>query len=121
MGALQKMFEDLGIEDVDEGLVIPIPNVAGRILRKLLTWASYHKDDVRPAVHPIYDYDYVEMTPWDKEFLSLDIFTLTDLLTAAHSLEVKDLLSFTGKMVAYRLVRMPLTQIAGVIRPGNVD
>lgn len=46
---LNTMFQDLGMDDPDAGETlndpIPLANVNGAILRKVIQWCQYHKDD----------------------------------------------------------------------------
>ena len=41
---LRTMLDDLGIEE-DDGEPIPVQNVNSSILRKVIQWATYHKND----------------------------------------------------------------------------
>ena len=41
---IKTMLEDLGMDEDDEESV-PLPNVNAPILKKVLQWATYHKDD----------------------------------------------------------------------------
>merc|ERR1712107_485144 len=41
---IKTMLEDLGMDEEDEE-VGPLPNVNAAILKKVIQWATYHKDD----------------------------------------------------------------------------
>lgn len=40
---IKTMLEDLGMDDEDEE-VVPLPNVTSTILKKVIQWATNHKD-----------------------------------------------------------------------------
>ena len=98
---IKTMLDDLGIEDDDQE-VVPLPNVSSSILRKVIQWATYHKDDP-PA--PIDDEESRErrtddISGWDSDFLKVDQGTLFELIQAANYLDIKGLLDVTCKTVA---------------------
>lgn len=98
---IKTMLDDLGIEDDDQEEV-PLPNVSSSILRKVIQWAQYHKDDP-PA--PVDDEESRErrtddISPWDQDFLKVDQGTLFELIQAANYLDIKGLLDVTCKTVA---------------------
>lgn len=98
---IRTMVENLGIDE-EETEVVPLPNVTSTILKKVLEWATYHKDD--PQVMEDDD-DYQEnhtdnMSPWDVEFLNVNQSTLFELIVAANYLDIKKLLELACKKVA---------------------
>jgi len=71
---IKTMLEDLGMDE-DEEEVVPLPNVNAAILRKVIQWATYHKDDPPP---PEDDENKEKRTDdissWDADFLKVNIF-----------------------------------------------
>lgn len=97
---IKTMVEDLGLAENDEEIV-PLPNVNSAILRKVIQWATYHKDDPPPPE----DEDSKEkrtddISSWDSDFLKVDQGTLFELILAANYLDIKGLLDVTCKTVA---------------------
>ena len=67
--------------DEDDEEVVPLPNVNSAILRKVIQWATYHKDDPPPPE----DDDNKEkrtddISSWDADFLKVDQGTLFELI-----------------------------------------
>ncbi|EEC00762.1 SCF ubiquitin ligase complex, putative [Ixodes scapularis] len=80
---IKTMLEDLGMDD-DEDEVVPLPNVNSAILKKVIHWATYHKDDPPP---PEDDENKEKRTDdissWDADFLKVDQGTLFELILTA--------------------------------------
>lgn len=98
MRTIKDMMVNCGIED-DVDALVPVPAVTGRILKLVLAYANYHKDD------PILDEDEAaaqthHICAWDTAFLRVDKGTLFSLLGAAHYLNMSDLLALTSQAVA---------------------
>merc|ERR1711992_65062 len=85
----------------DEEELVPLPNVNAAILKKVIQWATYHKDDPPP---PEDDENKEKRTDdissWDADFLKVDQGTLFELILAANYLDIKGLLDVTCKTVA---------------------
>ncbi|XKL63409.1 hypothetical protein PGB90_005773 [Kerria lacca] len=97
---IKTMVDDLGLDDNDDEIV-PLPNVNSAILRKVIQWATQHKDDPPPPE----DEDNREkrtddISSWDSDFLKVDQGTLFELILAANYLDIKGLLDVTCKTVA---------------------
>ncbi|VDK55208.1 unnamed protein product [Cylicostephanus goldi] len=97
---INTMLQDLGL-DSESSDPIPICNVSGPIMKKVLTWCTFHKDDP-PCTD---DSDNREkrtddIPSWDVEFLKVDQGTLFELILAANYLDIKGLLDVTCKTVA---------------------
>ena len=93
--------QSLIIKDMLENLlndeeVVPLPNVDAFILRKVIQWLTYHKDDSFPrkdAKKMTVDMDQEMMTedicPWVVDFLKVDQGTLFELILAANYLHIE--------------------------------
>ena len=92
-----KTMLDLGMDEEDEELV-PLPNVNAAILKKVIQWATYHKDDLPLPENKEKRTD--DISSWDADFLKVDQGTLIELILAANYLDIKGLLDFTCKTVA---------------------
>ncbi|CAL1275136.1 unnamed protein product [Larinioides sclopetarius] len=94
------MLEDLGMGDIVQE-VVTLPNVKSAILKKIIQWATYHRDD--PIPHEDDDSEenhMVKISSWDANFLKVDQSTLYELIVAANYLDIKGLLDITCKTVA---------------------
>lgn len=91
---VKNMIEDTGSDDL-----IPLPNVSGRILAKVIEYCKYHveankKVDDKPTKTE------EDVKAWDAEFVKVDQATLFDLILAANYLNIKGLLDLTCQTVA---------------------
>lgn len=73
-GTIRTMLEDLGIDENSEDEVVPLPNVNSAILRKVIQFCTYHKDDPVPTSTD--DDENKEkrtddITSWDADFLKV--------------------------------------------------
>ena len=97
---IKTMLEDLGIEEDDED-VVPLPSINSAILRKVILWATYHKDDpAPPAVDHNAEGGTDDISSWDADFLRVDHQTLLKLILAANFLEIQGLVGVCCKTVA---------------------
>lgn len=91
---------DVGGED-DEP--IPLQNVNGSIMKRILQWALYHRNDFRTDEEKAKRKDEKRsdyICAWDVEFLKVDQGTLFEILLAANYLGIDDLLDAACKTVA---------------------
>ncbi|XP_063968788.1 S-phase kinase-associated protein 1-like [Lytechinus pictus] len=97
---IKTMLEDLGMDEEDDD-AIPLPNVNGTILKKVLEWCHFHRNDPPP---PEDDENREKRTDdicaHDQDFLKVDQGTLFELILAANYLDIKGLLDGTCKTVA---------------------
>ena len=97
---IKNMLDDLRGEDDDDD-PIPVPNVNGAIMRKVIEWATHHKGDPPPPEDDEFKEKKLdEIDPWDLGFLKVDQGTLFELILAANYLDIKGLLEVTCKTVA---------------------
>lgn len=97
---IKTMVDDLSIDDIEDE-VVPLPNVTAGILKKVLQWATYHKDDPPlPEEDENKEKKTDDITSWDADFLKVDQGTLFELILAANYLDIKGLLDVTCKTIA---------------------
>uniref|UniRef100_A0A915BXC3 Skp1-related protein n=2 Tax=Parascaris univalens TaxID=6257 RepID=A0A915BXC3_PARUN len=103
---INTMLQDLGMDSNESGDAemndpIPLQNVNAAILRKVIQWCQYHKDDPSPPEDSDNKEKRTDDIPsWDVEFLKVDQGTLFELILAANYLDIKGLLDVTCKTVA---------------------
>lgn len=79
---LRTMLDDLGIEE-DDGEPIPVQNVNSSILRKVIQWATYHKNDPpTPDDDDTREKRTDDISSWDADFLKVDQGTLFEIILA---------------------------------------
>ena len=94
---VRNLVEDAGIENP-----IPLPNVTGKILAKVVEYCNYH------AEHPTPEFEDKkkdenrtdDIIPWDLDFCKVEQSMLFDLILAANYLDIRSLLDLTCKTVA---------------------
>jgi len=99
---VKNMLEDL------EGMSqhpIPLPNVTGAVLGKVIEYCQYHFEH-----HPVpasKDDEKIEkdklLGEWDQKFCAIDKPMLFELVLAANYLDIKDLLDVTCLSIASML------------------
>uniref|UniRef100_A0A0N5AU78 Skp1-related protein n=1 Tax=Syphacia muris TaxID=451379 RepID=A0A0N5AU78_9BILA len=102
---IDTMLQDLGMNgELGAGELqepVPLQNVNGNILKKVIQWCTYHKDDPLPPEDSEQKEKRTDDIPsWDVEFLKVDQGTLFELILAANYLDIKGLLDVTCKTVA---------------------
>ncbi|KAJ3342849.1 hypothetical protein HDU93_000979 [Gonapodya sp. JEL0774] len=95
---IKNMLEDIG--DTDEATAIPLPNVSGTILAKVIEYATHHKDDPPIVEDENKPKSSDDIDDWDREYMNVDQGTLFELILAANYLDMKGLLDLGCKTVA---------------------
>jgi len=92
---IKNLIEDSGIESA-----IPLPNVTGKILAKVIEYCKYHSEHPTVPKNKEEKKQTDDIIQWDLEFCKVDQPTLFELILAANYLDIKDLLDLTCKTVA---------------------
>jgi S-phase kinase-associated protein 1 len=89
------------IEDAGTGLPIPLPNVSGAVLAKVVEYCKHHNDHPTLAPPSAEDSKRTDnISAWDLEFCKVPQQLLFELILTANYLDIKDLLDVTCKTVA---------------------
>ncbi|KAJ2500372.1 hypothetical protein GGH96_002788 [Coemansia sp. RSA 1972] len=95
---IKNLIDDLG--ETEEP--IPLPNVTGKVLKKIIEYCEHHQFDP-PIIKD--EYDDVprrsdDITPWDEQFMKVDQEMLFEILLASNYMDIKPLLDLGCKTVA---------------------
>ncbi|XP_043644914.1 S-phase kinase-associated protein 1-like [Drosophila teissieri] len=100
LSLIRTMLKDCCTDD-DENGIVPLPYVCSTVLRKILTWAHYHKDDPQPTKDDKSKGQRTDdIISWDADFMKVDRTTLFELILAANYLVIKGLQELPCKTVA---------------------
>ncbi|XP_051858376.1 S-phase kinase-associated protein 1-like isoform X1 [Drosophila albomicans] len=96
-GTIKGMLESCSGDDE----IVPLPKVRSAILTKILQWAQFHR------------YEFADTTaeeeaenvcgvisPWDSDFINVDMSTLVELIEVANFLNIQRLLQLACKTAA---------------------
>ncbi|ORX85157.1 ubiquitin-protein ligase [Basidiobolus meristosporus CBS 931.73] len=90
---ISNMLEDVG----ETELPIPLPNVTGEVLKKVLEFCEHHRNDLGEEIDEVV---CTEMDDWDREFALVDSKLLFAIVMAANYLDIKLLLEVGCKIIA---------------------
>lgn len=95
---IKNMLEDIGDTAADP--VIPLPNVSGNVLEKVIEYCTHHRNDAPSSSEQSDDKRTDDIKPWDADFCKVDQAVLFELILASNYLDIKSLLDLTCKTVA---------------------
>ncbi|CAI9755819.1 unnamed protein product [Fraxinus pennsylvanica] len=88
------------VEDDCADNVIPLPNVTGKILSKIIEYCKKHADAASAKADDKVSANDDDLRAFDADFVKVDQGTLFDLILAANYLDIKSLLDLTCQTVA---------------------
>ncbi|KAL6757018.1 Skp1 family, dimerization domain-containing protein [Haematococcus lacustris] len=94
---VKQFLEDAGSAEDSQ---VPLPNVTGKILAKVIEYCKYHVDANKKGADDKASKSEDDVKTWDAEFVKVDQGLLFDLILAANYLNIKSLLDLTCQTVA---------------------
>lgn len=89
------MLKNRGVDNINEDTEVPLPLVTSDILKRVLQWAKYHKDnDDTKTEHTSV------ISAWDADFLKVDHKILFELISAANFLDIPGSIVLTFTTIA---------------------
>jgi len=85
------------------GAPIPLPNLNGVVLEKILEYCRHHKDNPAPA-RAEDDYSVDNISEWDLKYIAVDVPFLFDIVLAANYLDIASLLDLGCKAIAKLII-----------------
>ncbi|KAI1292633.1 S-phase kinase-associated protein 1 [Halotydeus destructor] len=99
------MLENLGDDGGDDSKPVPLSNVQGHILEKIIEYMEHHKDDAPLPMdeESVRERRTDDIDEWDKKLLDVDQGTLYDIIQASNYLDVKGLMDAGCKKIAFQM------------------
>merc|ERR1712010_36067 len=88
------------IEDTGADVAIPLPNVSGKDLSKVIEYCTYKVNAAKKNADGNPTVAEEDVKTWENEFVKVDQGTLFQLILAANYLNIKELLDLTCHSVA---------------------
>jgi len=85
------------------GAPIPLPNLNGVVLEKILEYCRFHKDNPVPT-RAEDDYSVDNISEWDLKYIAVDVPFLFDIVLAANYLDIASLLDLGCKAIAKLII-----------------
>ncbi|XP_047328370.1 SKP1-like protein 1B [Impatiens glandulifera] len=96
---IKNLIEECLIEDDCANTIIPLLNVTGKIMSKVIEYCKRHLEVIRDGDRAA----IIDLKHFDSDFVKVDLDTLFDLILAANYLDIKNLLDFTCRTVANKI------------------
>ncbi|KAF3770373.1 hypothetical protein M406DRAFT_354415 [Cryphonectria parasitica EP155] len=98
---LKNLIDDLTLE-VATTTPVPLPNVSGPVLVKIIEWSEHHRNDPLPSSEDDNESrkKTTEIDEWDQKFMQVDQEMLFEIILAANYMDIKALLDVGCKTVA---------------------
>ncbi|XP_002135286.2 S-phase kinase-associated protein 1-like [Drosophila pseudoobscura] len=111
-GIMKGLLEDGDKEDKKKEPLV-LPKVNSEILRLVLIWAEYHKDDPEPPEDEAANGRSTDdIIPWDIEFLEKEQRNVLELMMAAYYMDIMGLL----QLIVQHLANMTKVKTAEQMR-----
>merc|ERR1711903_40406 len=85
MGTIKNMIEDTGAD-----VAIPLPNVSGKDLSKVIEYCTYKVNAAKKNADGNPTVAEEDVKTWENEFVKVDQGTLFQLILAANCFNIKD-------------------------------
>jgi len=103
---IRDMLEHLGMDELenDSDNLLPLPNIEGNVLKKVIEWAENHKTEKSPKVIETDKIYWYPLSPFNQNFIdTMELKMVFDVILAANYLDIEDLLSLGTKAIADRI------------------
>jgi len=97
------MLNNISLSSEGGGAAIPLTNLNGKTLEKVIEYCTHHKDNPVPPRSED-DYSVDNIGEWDLKFIEVEIPFLFDLVLAANYLDISSLLDLGCKAIAKHII-----------------
>ena len=116
-----KLVEGI-IEDYQDNKIIPLPDVNGKILQKIVDYLNhYESSEPKKIEKPLRKYKMEQnFDKWDYNFFfGMTIEDIIDLLNASNYMDIDSLVQLCKSKIAYEIIENPIDQVKTIFKINN--
>ena len=116
-----KLIEGI-IEDYQDNKIIPLPDVDGKILEKIIEYLNhYENSEPKKIQKPLKNYKMEEaFEKWDYDYINnMNIEDIINLLNASNYMDIDSLVQLCKNKIAYDIIEKPIDEVINIFKINN--
>ena len=116
-----KLIEGI-IEDYQDNKIIPLPDVDGKILEKIIEYLNHYENSEPKIIKkPLKNYKMNEaFEKWDYDYINnMNIEDIINLLNASNYIDIDSLVQLCKNKIAYDIIEKPIDEVINIFKINN--
>ena len=116
-----KLIEGI-IEDYQDNKIIPLPDVDGKILEKIIEYLNHYENSEPKIIKkPLKNYKMKEaFEKWDYDYINnMNIEDIINLLNASNYMDIDSLVQLCKNKIAYDIIEKPIDEVINIFKINN--
>lgn len=116
-----KLIEGI-IEDYQDNKIIPLPDVDGKILEKIIEYLNHYENSEPKIIKkPLNNYKMKEaFEKWDYDYINnMNIEDIINLLNASNYMDIDSLVQLCKNKIAYDIIEKPIDEVINIFKINN--
>ena len=116
-----KLIEGI-IEDYQDNKIIPLPDVDGKILEKIIEYLNHYENSEPKIIKkPLNNYKMKEaFEKWDYDYINnMNIEDIINLLNASNYMDIDSLVQLCKNKIAYDIIEKPIDEVINIFKIYN--
>ena len=116
-----KLIEGI-IEDYQDNKIIPLPDVDGIILEKIIEYLNHYENSEPKIIKkPLKNYKMKEaFEKWDYDYINnMNIEDIINLLNASNYMDIDSLVQLCKNKIAYEIIEKPIDEVINIFKINN--
>jgi S-phase kinase-associated protein 1 len=116
-----KLIEGI-IEDYQDNKIIPLPDVDGKILEKIIEYLNHYENSEPKIIKkPLKNYKMNEaFEKWDYDYINnMNIEDIINLLNASNYMDIDSLVQLCKNKIAYDIIEKPIDEVINIFKIYN--
>ena len=116
-----KLIEGI-IEDYQDNKIIPLPDVDGKILEKIIEYLNHYENSEPKIIKkPLKNYKMKEaFEKWDYDYINnMNIEEIINLLNASNYMDIDSLVQLCKNKIAYEIIEKQIDEVINILKNNN--